>query len=419
MSSPINIFYKGQREEVVLPAGWRVLATGEPKAVPALEDIPGELRKALSRPVGMPSLAEALKGKKTITIVVDDQTRVTPCDQMLPELISEIKAAGIPDSGISIVMGKGTHRWPSEAEVKTKVGDAIFAKYGVTVHDPDKAEELTYMGTTSRGTRVLINKKVADADFWIGMGTLVGHYFAGYGGGPKIVLPGVSGRETIVHNHVMAGDETAHLGNITSNIVYLDMMETAKIAKIGMKIDAILNMDNQIAQIVAGEVEAAHKFGIDAYNAVYGFRAPEKADVTVVSGYPLESELLQSCKAIVAAGQVTKSGGTILVASACTSGAGPGFDELMKKRASSKTLFQWIGEGKASPTGGPVGAHVRAILEAGKKIVVVTDNIKPEDLAGMELEYSPSLAAAVQSISSRVEKAGVIVLPAGSSINPY
>ncbi|MCL4369788.1 MAG: nickel-dependent lactate racemase [Chloroflexi bacterium] len=419
MSSPVNIFYKGQREEVVLPSEWRILATGEPKPVKPLADVSGELRKALDNPVGMASLATALRGARTVTIVVDDQTRVTPCDQMLPELLSQIKAAGIGEGNIQIVMGKGTHRWPSEDEVKQKVGADIFAKYGVTVHDPDKTEDLKFMGTTSRGTRVYINRKVAEADFWIGMGTLVGHYFAGYGGGPKIVLPGVSGRETIVHNHVMAGDESAHLGNTTTNKVYLDMLETAKIARIGMKIDVILNMDNQIAQIVAGEVEAAHKVGIDKYNAIYGFQAPEMADVTVVSGYPLESELLQSCKAIVAASQVTKKGGTILVASECTSGAGPGFDELMKKRASSKTLFQWIGEGKASPTGGPVGAHVRAILEADKKIVVVTDNIKPQDLEAMELEHAPSLAEAVKSIASRVAQAGVIVLPAGSSINPY
>jgi lactate racemase len=419
MSSSVTIFYKERRTNVSLPDGWTVIATGEPKPVQPLADVSGSLRQALNNPIGMPSLATVLKGKKSIAIVVDDQTRVTPCAELLPEVIAQAKAAGIPDSGIKIVMGKGTHRWPSDADIAAKVGADMVAKYGVIVHDPDKAEELVLLGTTSRGTRVFINKTVVDADFWLGMGTLVGHYFAGYGGGPKIVLPGVSGRETIVHNHVMAGDETAHLGFTEGNIVYLDMMETAKISKIGMKIDVILDSNNKIADIVAGEVEAAHKIGIDRYNAVYGFQAPRQADITIVSGYPLENELLQSCKAIVAAGQVTKVGGVILIATSCSSGPGPGFDELMKKRASSKTLFQWIGEGKASPTGGPVGAHVRGIMEAGKRIVVVTDNISKSDLEEMEFEFAPTLADAVTAIASTVKNAEVIVLPAGSSINPY
>jgi nickel-dependent lactate racemase len=334
-------------------------------------------------------------------------------------LIAQIKAAGIDEKNIAIVMGKGTHAWPNEGQIKQKVGADILAKFGVEIHDPDKKENLKFMGATSRGTPVWINNTVAHADFWIGLGTLVGHYFSGYGGGPKIVLPGVAGRETIVKNHVMAGDESAHLGNTATNIVYQDMLETAKIAKIGMKVDVILNMDNKIAQIVAGEVEAAHKAGIDQYNAIYGFAAPKQADVVIVSGYPLESELLQSCKAIVAAGQVTKKGGTILVASECSTGPGPGFDGLMKQRAASKTIFEWIGQGKASPTGGPVGAHVRAILEANKKIVVVTDNIPPQDLTEMELGYAPSIAEGIKAIAGKVKQAEVIVLPAGSSINPY
>jgi lactate racemase len=419
MSSPVNIFYKEKREEVVLPDGWKVIATGEPKPIQALADVSGALRQALNKPVGMPAFAEALKGKKSVTIVVDDETRVTPCDKLMPEVLAQIKAAGIPDSGIKIVMGKGTHRWPTDAEINAKVGADVVAKYGVIVHDPDNADELVFLGTTTRGTKVFINKTVATADYWLGMGTLVGHYFAGYGGGPKIVLPGVSGRETIVHNHVMAGDESAHLGFTEGNIVYQDMLETAKIAKIGMKIDVILDSNNKIADIVAGEVEAAHKVAIDRYNAVYGFQAPRQADITIVSGYPLENELLQSCKAIVAAGQVTKNGGTILVATACASGPGPGFDELMKKRASMKTLFQWIGEGKASPTGGPVGAHVRGIMEAGKKIIVVTDNISQQDIEDMEFVYASSLAEGVKAIAATVKEAEVIILPAGSSINPY
>ena len=419
MGTRVSIFYKGERTEVSLPEGWRVLATGEPKPVKPLADASEELRRALTNPIGMPGLSQALAGKKTVCIVVDDVTRVTPCHQLLPELVAQIEAAGIPEANISILMAKGTHRWPSEDETKKKVGADIYARFGVTVHDPDKSEDLDLMGTTARGTPVWINKRVAQAGFSIGIGTLVGHYFAGYGGGPKIVLPGVSGRDTIVRNHVMAGDTSACVGNTATNVVYQDMLEAAKIARLGMKIDVILDMDNHITNIVAGEVAAAHQEGIEQYNAIYGFHAPKPADVTIVSGYPLETELLQSCKAMIAAGQVTRKGGTVLIATECVNGAGPGFDALMRQPVSSRTFYGWVAEGKATPTAGPMVASVKSILEADKRVMVVTERIAPGDLQAMGFEYASSLAEGVKAVAAAMREAEVIVLPAGSSINPY
>jgi nickel-dependent lactate racemase len=350
-------------------------------------------------------------------IVVDDQTRVTPCSELLPETINQMVGAGIPANSITIIVGKGTHAWPSEADIKKKVGEDAFNRYKVTVHDPDDSSHLTLMGTTKMGTPVWINSTFAAADVKVAMGTCVGHYFAGYGGGPKIILPGVSGRQTIVKNHIHAGDASARLGQTAHNIIYHDMLEAARIAKLDLKIDVVLDMSNKIARIVCGEVGAAHAVAIKEYNDIYGFHAPHPADVTVVSGYPLESELLQSCKGIVAAAAVTKEGGEILVASEARNGAGPGFDALLKQKVEPDLIYQWIDEGKVLPTGGPIGAHMKAIL-AGKKVTVVTDKITPNDLAEMGIGYAPSLQAGVDEIARRVKAAEVIVLPAGSSINP-
>ena len=417
MGTPFSVFYKEKREQATLPDGWKLLATGEPKSVSPLADISAELGKALNQPVGMESLARRCANAKSAVIIVDDQTRVTPCGELIPETVRQMVGAGIPESNITIIVGKGTHAWPSEADVKKKVGEETFRRFKVMVHDPDDSAHLTFMGTTAMGTPVWINSTVAAADVKVAMGTCVGHYFAGYGGGPKIVLPGVSGRQTIVKNHIHAGHASARLGQTEQNIIYKDMLEAARIAKLDMKIDVVLDMGNKIAQVICGEVGAAHAAAIKGYNDIYGFHAPRLADVTIVSGYPLESELLQSCKGIVAAAAVTKDGGEILVASEARNGAGPGFDALLKQKVEPKTIYQWIDEGKVLPTGGPIGAHMKAIL-ANKKVTVVTEKIAPGDLAEMGMSYASSLQAGVNEIAKRVQSAEVIVLPAGSSVNP-
>ena len=157
-------------------------------------------------------------------------------------------------------MAKGTHRWPSDAELRAKVGPAA-AGCQVLVHDPDDEAALALVGTTSRGTPVWINKAVAEADLFLAIGAVVTHYMAGYGGGPKIVLPGVSGRKTIVANHCLAASPDALQAQTTGNPMYEDMLEAAEIARLAMKIDAVLDMDNRLVGVVAGEVGPGHQAG--------------------------------------------------------------------------------------------------------------------------------------------------------------
>ena len=412
-----NVYYKGQRIEFDTPSGWKVLAVGEPNEAHVIEDIRSKLEDILKNPIGTRSLRELASQAGNVVIISDDQTRPTPAHILLPTLLDELNGAGIPDDRISIIVGRGTHREPTEGEVVKKLGEEAMGRVSVEIHDPDNTEALTYLGVSSRGTPIWINKKVSEADLLIGIGNVAPHYFAGYGGGAKIILPGVSGRETIVKNHTMIMDPNTVQGRLEGNPVYADMLEIARKARLEMKIDVLLDMENRITNITAGEVRAQHRKGIEELNKVYGFKPPRKADIVIASGHPLEENLIQSSKAAMSASLVTKDGGTIILLSGCYDGPGHKLDETLEARPEPEEVVRWIAEGKAAPSGGPVASRMRRILKT-KKVVVVTDGISPEKIESMAMVYAPTLEAAIDEAREEKGNADVIILPAGSSINP-
>jgi nickel-dependent lactate racemase len=412
-----SIYYRGSRISFDLPSEWKVLAVADPKRVRPLDDASGALRTILNRPIGTRSLRELAADTKNVAIVCDDQTRPTPVYSLLPTLLDELNEAGVQDRRMTIVIGRGTHRLPSTIEIEKKLGKEALDRACVEVHDPDNTKGLRYLGESSRGTPVYVNKTVADADLRIGVGNVAPHYFAGYGGGPKIVLPGISGRETIVRNHVMIMDPNTVQGRVDGNPVYADMLEIARMARLDLKVDVVLDMENRVTSMVAGEVGSVHRKGIELLDEVYGFRPPGKADVVIASGHPLEENLIQSCKAAMSASLVTKEGGTIVLASACYDGPGHMLDETLEARPEPEEVVRWIAEGKAAPSGGPVASRMRRILKT-KRVVVVTDGISEAKLESMGMTYSPTIEAAIERISEAQMRADTIILPAGSSANP-
>jgi nickel-dependent lactate racemase len=410
-------YYKGEPIDFEVPSGWTVIGVGEPKHAPPLPDVRAAVQHALEHPLGAPSITSLAASAEKAVIICDDQTRPTPAHQLLPGIIDRLNGAGIPDRRITVVVGRGTHRRPTDAEVKVKVGGEVLDRVAVEVHDPDAKQALKHMGVSSRGTPIWINRTVAEADLIIGVGNVAPHYFAGYGGGGKIILPGVAGRETIVRNHVMIRDPNTIQGKLEENIVYTDMREVARKAGLALKVDVVLNMANEVAGISVGEVGAAHTQGIEMFNAIYGFRPPRPADVTITCGYPLESNLIQSNKAVMSADLVTKKGGIILLVSACYDGPGHGFYETLRERPEPDEVIDWIAVGKALPSGGPVANRVRGILKT-KAVAVVTDGVSHEMLKEMEMLPFSTVQDALDEIAQSRQSAEVMIFPAGSSINP-
>lgn len=411
-------FFNNEAITFTLPESWELLAMAEPSTVPGAEDVAATVKEAINNPVAMEKLDTLfpLENPK-VAIIVDDQTRPTPAYQILMPLVEVLAGLGVKDEDIDIVMGRGTHKVADEPTIRQKIGDEAYERFRFTMHDPDDGSKLTYMGTTSRGNEVYINSVVAAAGLVIAIGLSNPHYFAGYGGGPKIILPGVSRRETIAYNHHMIADPNTVADIMKGNCIWEDMLEAARIAKLAMKIDVVLNQDLAIYKVFAGEVEAAQAAAVEALKEVYGVPVPKMSDVTIASGFPLETNMIQSGKALLAADMITEKGGVVILISACSEGPGPMYYETLSERPAPETVIEWVGTGKASPTGGPMAARVREMLKT-KKLIIVTDGVSAEQLAEMEMIHAPTVAKALEIAAVDHPSAKVTILPVGGSTLP-
>ena len=207
-------------------------------------------------------------------------------------------------------------------------------------------------------------------------------------------------------------------GTREGNPLWEDMLEAARIVGLDMKIDTVLNSQKEVYKVFAGDVEAEHQEAIEALLGIYGVTVPKMADVTITSGYPLETNLIQSGKAILLADAVTKSGGTIVLISACLDGAGPLMYETLSEKPQSEQVIDWIAECQASTTGGPMASRLRRLLEA-KTLIVVTDGLTAQQLQDMDMEHAASVGEAISQVCAQYKRPDVIVLPVGSSTFPY
>ncbi len=419
MSTKGKGYYKGQKLSFDLPATWHLLAMAEPRDVPAIADLAAAVRGGLNAPIGTAPLPElvAKAPNKKVAIISEDQTRPTKTGSIIVALLNELNKAGVPDQNVDVIIGRGTHRVITEDELQVKIGPAVTDRVRVSIHDPD-SEDLVKTGQTTRGNVVWTNRVVAEAGLKIGVGTCNPHYFAGYGGGGKIVLPGVSGRETVKKNHVLIGDPQSIAGVKQGNPIWEEMLEATRIVGLDLKIDAVLNQNLEVYKLAVGEVEKAQQAAIEDLRYVYGVSIARLADVVITSAYPLETNLIQSGKSILLAETITKPGGTIILLSSCPDGAGPLMYETLKEKPEPEQIIQWIGEGKASTTGGPMATRLRALLKT-KKLLVVTEGLTAQQLHDMELEYAPSVEAAIEWAVERYPRADVVVLPIGGSTFPY
>lgn len=418
MATQGKLYLNGQEQRFDIPDSWNLLAQAEPREACAVSDLKEGVKRALEDPIGMPSLKEIVPAEGNVVIISEDQTRPSPVGKVIEPLVEMLAELGVRDDRIQVVIGRGTHRKTSPEELEAKLGRSILDRFHVSIHDVDDTDNLVLMGMTSRKTPVWINRKVAEAGLVIAIGTINPHYFAGYGGGAKLILPGVSGRESIVHNHTMISDQNAVQGKMEGNPIWEDMLEAARIAKLGMKIDLLLNTRKEVCSIFAGEVEQAQKAAVKALLDVYGLPVPKLADITLTAGYPLETNLIQSGKAILLANEVTKDGGTIMLLSALSDGAGPMLYETLKEKPEPETVVQWIAEGKSSPTGGPISSMLRKLLKS-KKLLVVSDGIPKEQIEEMDMAYAASVEEAIEILSDQYENPDVIISPVGSSTFPY
>ena len=283
-----------------------------------------EIVSALKNPINSPPLGDIVKPDETICLVVNDPTRIARSDIFLPLLIEELVKAGIDEKDIFIVFATGSHRPLSTAEMIETVGNNIPESIEMYNHDCRDTNNLIFLGDTSHGTPVYVNQKVVEADRRIITGSVVHHFFAGFGGGRKGLIPGVAGWDTIQKNHSLMLHENASSRILAGNPVHEDLLEGALMVGADFIFNTLLNENKEIVGIFAGDMLAAHLAACSMADQLYGVRIEAEADLVVAScgGYPKDINLYQAHKALDNAIAAVKSGGDVIFTASCPEGLG-------------------------------------------------------------------------------------------------
>lgn len=295
-----------------------LVASAEPEA-----GDPDELfGRALANPIAAPRLSEAARGRGNACVIVSDATRAVQTASALRHLVPELAAAGIGMDDIVVVVAIGVHRPATEEEMRSILGP-YAGKIRIENHDPYGAEHLVDIGTTSRGNRILVNRTVHRAAMRISVGKVEPHEFAGYSGGRKSVLPGVSAASTIAHNHrpEMILDPNAAPGVLTGNPIHLDMLEAARLLGVHFTVNIVQNAAGSPIKAFAGDLEACHAEAVAFAGANYGANVPEGANLYLTTpGRPLNIDLYQSIKPLIALYPALNPGDVAVLYAACPEG---------------------------------------------------------------------------------------------------
>jgi nickel-dependent lactate racemase len=314
----------GKTDVCVRVPARNLLGTIDPKQVAGAPDQKAEVERALKEPIGTKRLSEIAKPESKVSIVVDDAARKTPSERMLLPVLAELNAMGVKDENITVIFGCGLHRAVKPEEAAEIVGAEVLKRIKTISHDA-KAKDLVHIGTTkTAGNKIMVNRVFAEADVRILLGDVNYHYYAGYGGGRKSVLPAVCGAETIQHNHALLTNANARTGNLENNPVHIDMTEAAKLAKIDFIVNIVENSKGEIVKAFAGDLEAAFIEGTKLVDDIYRVFVDRRAEIIVVSsgGYPADINLFQAHKGLDNALDAVKRGGVVILVAECIEGHG-------------------------------------------------------------------------------------------------
>jgi nickel-dependent lactate racemase len=292
------------------------------------------VRRALDQPIGSPPLRELARGRRSAAILVPGRTRIAGVSDYVPELIEELRTAGLSEDGISIYLATGTHEHHGADDLSRLVGEEVAKRVGCRFHACQDPKTLTALGTTRRGTPVSVNTGVLDAEVKILTGRIVPHYFAGFSGGRKALIPGVAGFETIERNHrlTLAPERGIHPAvapcSLSENPVHLDMLEAAAMVRPDFCINTLLDTRGRMLGAVAGHWERAHEVGCREARR-FAFTVEEPVDLLITSsgGLPHDCNFMQAIKAVLNLQSIVRPGGAVLWIAQAAGGMHPGFLE--------------------------------------------------------------------------------------------
>jgi lactate racemase len=417
---------RDRKEYFSLPERWTPLNFSE-----TTEEVPnlsvGQMtRQALSNPAGSPPLADLVSGKERIVIVIDDCTRPTPVAGILEILLPCLTDSGVPREKITIVAALGTHVPITREDLELKVGKKVAADYRIVQHNAWQTDLVPVALPDNKGT-VRINPEVARADVKIGISSILPHPMAGYGGGPKIIMPGVSDFDYIRTHHMkLTIDPRSLAGRTKGNPFHEACMEVARTVGLDFSINCVYNQHGETVRIIGGSLDTAFSAAVDTCFEELGAQFNEKVDITITSTYP-HTHAHQFVKGLSAPDVITKETGAILVAVPTVSPLPPeflnSFNVIREQSRNNPEPYvrEAMTQGLPFLPDKPLEFNMAmkcALIRPRIRTILVSPLITEEEARTMGFEYAPSVAAGVSRLENSYPEATTAIFPSGGLIVP-
>lgn len=351
-------------KETVAASIPNVMAVVAPNHVEGVADERAEIRRAIENPIGSPRLSVIVKGKKSAAIVVNDVTRPSPGGLMVEELARELALAGFRDENIALIMAYGTHRINTREELISMFGEEVVRRFRFVHHRCQDESTLVSLGFTKGGVEVTLNREFVEAEVKIVTGLIAPHQSAGFSGGRKSILPGIAGLASLRRHHSFPiRPNRPAMGWLDGNPFHEESLEAAQMAKVDFMINSVDNVDRQLVAAVAGDLEAAHRKGVELCRRIWTVELPQKADVVIVcpGGYPRDIDLYQSQKAVSCAELACRPGGRIVLCAAAPDGVGK-FTKLLQDASDPQEVIdKYTREGYTAESTAKAYMYARAL----------------------------------------------------------
>jgi lactate racemase len=315
----ITLPYGDETVDVTVP-GANLIGVYSPNEVTPVADLRSEIVRAIAHPIGSKPLRDIVTGRSKVVILADDNTRLTPANAILPVVLDEMNAAGIEDEQVTILIALGTHRFMTDAEIVEKFGDEVVERVAIKNHDHRNPAALVDLGTTPNGTRVSVNRELYEADFSLGIGSIVPHHIPGFAGGAKIVQPGASGEATTADTHLLSVRAPRSYLGVECNPVREEINRIARQVGMHTIVNTVLSRHGQVVGAFFGDTVDAFTEGVKLARQVYAVEIPEEADVVIAGSHPCDIEFWQAHKTLYPSDRAVKAGGTIIVVTPCVEG---------------------------------------------------------------------------------------------------
>lgn len=379
------------------------------------------VKEALENPVGSEPLWKLAQGKQKIVIIASDHTRPVPSKVIMPSMLAEIRK-GNSTAEITILIATGCHRGTTKDELVDKFGEEIVNNENIYIHDCDDEEMLVNIGTLPSGAPCKINKLAYDADLLVAEGFIEPHLFAGFSGGRKSVLPGVSARTTVMANHCseFIAHDNARTGILDGNPVHIDMLWAAKQAGLKFIVNVVLNGEKKVIYAVAGDTEKAHKKGTDFLSDLCRVeKLPADIVITTNGGYPLDQNVYQAVKGMTAAEATVKEGGVIIMLSATDDGTGGDhfYHQLIDEPDIAKNMQLFLSRGRNETGADQWQAQILLRILMRSKVIYVS-HMADELVEELHMIPAHSLEEALVKAKQILNKndAKIVAIPDGIAV---